>query len=302
MIRIFVLFFYIISFIFTADQTNNQHPKMQSAPIVSFGIISDVQYCDCDKEGNRYYRSSLEKLRHAINELDNPHNDFIINMGDLIDRDYKSFKPVMEILNNTNIKIYHLTGNHDYSVKRRYKNRVQKMLTGNKTYRSFKNNGFRFIILNTCEISTYSGVAGSARKARKIIAEMKQKGKPNALDYNGGPGKEQLAWFRNELKMSVSANEKVLVFSHHPILPEGAYNSFRRDSLLNIVSDYSNIIAWFSGHDHRGGYDNYNMTHFVTTKGMVESPDKNAWALVEIYHNKLWIKGYGREKSQILAY
>jgi hypothetical protein len=44
------------------------------------------------------------------------------------------------------------------------------------------------------------------------------------------------------------------------------------------------------------------MIHFVTFKGMVETDANNSFALVEVYKNKIWIRGYGREKSQILAY
>jgi hypothetical protein len=44
------------------------------------------------------------------------------------------------------------------------------------------------------------------------------------------------------------------------------------------------------------------MIHFVTFKGMVETEAGNSYALVEVYKNKLWIRGSGREKSQILAY
>jgi hypothetical protein len=35
---------------------------------------------------------------------------------------------------------------------------------------------------------------------------------------------------------------------------------------------------------------------------MVDTGDSNSFALVEVYRNKIWIRGSGREKSQILAY
>ncbi|MBN2632621.1 MAG: hypothetical protein JXR66_03630 [Bacteroidales bacterium] len=66
--------------------------------------------------------------------------------------------------------------------------------------------------------------------------------------------------------------------------------------------NYDNIIAWFSGHNHAGNYGNFNMIHFVTFRGMVETAERNSFAVVEVYPNKIWIKGSGREKSQILAY
>ena len=71
--------------------------------------------------------------------------------------------------------------------------------------------------------------------------------------------------------------------------------------MLNILEKYNNILAWFSGHNHSGNYGNFNLIHFVTFKGMVETETNSSYAEVEIYKNKIWIKGSGREKSQILA-
>ena len=44
------------------------------------------------------------------------------------------------------------------------------------------------------------------------------------------------------------------------------------------------------------------MIHFVTMKGMVESNNSTSYAIVEVYDNKIWIRGAGREMSRILAY
>jgi hypothetical protein len=72
--------------------------------------------------------------------------------------------------------------------------------------------------------------------------------------------------------------------------------------VLPVLEKHNNIIAWFNGHNHNGSYGNFNMIHFVTLRGMVETENNNSFALVEVYRNKIWIKGSGREKSQILAY
>jgi hypothetical protein len=128
-------------------------------PLFSFGIISDAQYCDCDPAGTRYYRSSLLKLEEAVRSfrIDSP--QFVVDLGDLIEKDLKSYKPVFRILDTAGFKIYHL-----------------------------------------------------------------------------------------------------------------------------------------------GNYGNLNMIHFVTMRGMVETEENNSFALIEVYKDKIWIKGNGREKSQILAY
>ena len=302
MIRIFILFFYSL--------TISQSPMVMSIPdnkqpdqaILSFGLIADVQYCECKSQGSRFFSNSLTKLNEAINDLNNTNIDFIVNLGDLIDRDFKSFEPVMEMLKKSDNRIYHVLGNHDFTIRNRYKKKVRDMLTGEESYYSYTKQGFRFIFLNTCEISTYYGPLLSAVKARMIINKLTSEGYPNSFEWNGEMSKKQIEWFKSELAEARDRNEHVLVFSHHTIEPAGPHNVYNREEILEIISEYDNIIAWFCGHDHSGGYSNLNRIHFVTMKGMVETPDSNAWAVVEIYHNKLLIKGRGIEKSQILAY
>ena len=104
------------------------------------------------------------------------------------------------------------------------------------------------------------------------------------------------------LMNSEEADEKVFLFCHFPVWPDNNHNLLNYKEVLSILEKYQNIVAWFNGHNHAGNYGNFNMIHFVTIKGMVETETNNSFALVEVYNNKLWIKGYGREKSQILAY
>ena len=89
---------------------------------------------------------------------------------------------------------------------------------------------------------------------------------------------------------------------HFPVFPAEEHNLLNYKDVLTILEGYHNIIAWFNGHNHAGNYGNFNMIHFITMKGMVETETTNSFALVEVYKNKIWIKGSGREKSQILAY
>lgn len=281
---------------------NNQDKKQSAGPVLSFGLIADVQYCNCDKTASRYYRNSLPKLEEAIYDMNATDLGFIFNMGDLIDRDFESFEPVLDILRDSRHMIYHLHGNHDYSVRNRHKKYIPHILTGTESYYSFSSHGFRFIALNSCEISTYSGSSRAAASARKIIAALDAKGHPNAFEWNGGMSEVQVEWFRSELEDARDNNEYVLVFSHHTVEPAGTHNIYNREEILEIISGYDNIIAWFCGHDHSGGYANFNRTHFIIMHSMVETADSNAWAVAEIYDNKLWVKGRGREKSRILSY
>jgi manganese-dependent ADP-ribose/CDP-alcohol diphosphatase len=277
--------------------------SQEQKPLFSFGLIADIQYCNCEPSGTRYYRKSLSKLEEAITSLRIDSPSFLIDLGDLINKDMISYKPVMSMLDTAGFKIYHVTGNHDYAVEPRQKKKIPTLLPSKDGYYSFLYGNFRFIILNGNEISTYySSNKRNIKTATNYITKLKNNGEINALDWNGGMSDKQILWLSNQLNTSSKNNEKVFIFCHFPIFPENEHNLFNYRDILTVLSDYDNIITWFAGHNHAGNYGNFNMIHFVTIRGMVETDDSNSFALVEVYKNKIWIKGSGREKSQILAY
>lgn len=285
------------------DSGGLQSINQSQRPLFRFGIIADVQYCDYDPVGTRFYRSSLGKLREAITSFKEDSVCFIINLGDLIDRDYGSYKPVLDIIDSSGLKIYHIAGNHDYSVDPRFKKRLPVLQQSKEDYYSFVYEKFRFIFLNGNEISTYiSNNKTTIRKADEYIATMKNIGEINAINWNGGISSRQLTWFTGQLDEATGKKEKVFLICHFPVVPENVHNLLNYKEVLPILEKYRNIVSWFNGHNHAGNYGNFNMIHFITFKGMVETDAINSFALIEVYKNKIWIRGYGREKSQILAY
>jgi len=272
-------------------------------PLFTFGLISDVQYCNCEPEGNRYYRLSAGRLREAVNSFKADSVSFIVNLGDIIDRGYESFKSVLEILDSSGLQVYHLKGNHDYSVDNRYKKDLPLRMPDKKGYYTFKHEDFRFIVLNGNEVSTYAVTSKKAiKKAESYISLLKESGSVNAIGWNGGVSSGQLAWLKVQLDEATANNENVFILCHFPLYPENIHNLLNYKEVNSLLSNYNNIIACFSGHNHAGNYGNFNMIHFVTMKGMVDSNNITSFAIVEVYNNKIWIKGAGREKSQILAY
>ena len=302
---VFVSFIYLIIFLTMPDEfkTGSASFDQSQKPLFTFGLIADVQYSDYDPAGTRYYRESISKLREALISLKEDSADFIINLGDLIDKDFKSIKPVLDIIDSSEHKTYHITGNHDYSVEPRLKKHLPEIQLFKKGHYSFVHEKIRFIFLNGNELSTYaSNNKGEIKDATDYIEALKNEGSINALDWNGGIRRKQLEWLRDELNNSKEADEKVILFCHFPVWPENNHNLLNYKEVLSLLEKCPNIVAWFNGHNHAGNYGNFNMIHFVTIKGMVETETSNSFALVEVYKNKLWIKGYGREKSQILAF
>jgi len=278
-------------------------PVLSQKPLFTFGIIADVQYADTETAGTRFYRLSAGKLREAMNTFKSDSVSFVINLGDLIDRDFASFDPITDIIESSGIKTYHVTGNHDYSVDDRYKNKLPVLTPSKTTYYSVIYENYRFVFLNGNEISTYStGNKKAIKKASENITSMKKNGEINAVEWNGGISSRQIEWLRNQLDESSSSGQKVFLLCHFPIFPENVHNLLNYKDVLALLENYNNIIAWFNGHNHAGNYGNFNMIHFVTFRGMVETESINSFARIDVFSNKIWIRGSGREKSQILAY
>ena len=170
-------------------------------PLFSFGVIADVQYCDHDAVGTRFYRSSLSKLRNALNDLKSDSVNFVITLGDMIDRDYDSYKPVMDIIASSGIKTYHVTGNHDFGVKPELKKKLPVLDPSKRGYYSFVYKNIRMVFLNGNEISIYAPKNKSViKKNADLIAGLKNKGEINVLSYNGGISNKQLNWLNKQLE------------------------------------------------------------------------------------------------------
>ncbi len=300
-----VLFFCSLAFLSAPLLTKSilNTAEQNRKPVFSFGIFTDVHYCDCDVEGTRYYRMSADKLRKALNSFKADSVSFVVNLGDLIDRDYKSYRTVMDIIDSSGLKVYHLTGNHDYSVESGYRKRLPLPQPSKEGYYSFVKDNFRFIALNGNEISTYATTNKNIiRQAENYISALRDSGNMNAINWNGGISAKQLGWLKSQLDESVLKNEKVFILCHFPIFPASDYNLLNYKDVLRTIASYKNIVACFSGHNHAGGYGNFRQIHFVTMKGMIEGPITGSFARIDVYWNKIWIVGSGGEKNLILAY
>ena len=116
------------------SQINGQNIADPEGLLFSFGVIADIQYADAEKAGDRDYRNSIIKLEQSINELNNHELSFIVNLGDMIDRDYASFDKPLAILEKSNAPVYNAIGNHDFDVDDQFKGKVRERLSNEKGY------------------------------------------------------------------------------------------------------------------------------------------------------------------------
>jgi hypothetical protein len=273
-------------------------------PSFSFGVIADVQYCDCPPTEARFYRKSTDKLQECLNALNQQNLAFTLDVGDLIDRDFSSFDTILGEYQQAKARIYRTLGNHDYSVSPEHLAEVPVRVGLNSAgYYDFVYLGWRFIVLNGTEVSTYAHPEGSEAytAAETILKKLEQDDLPQARPWNAGVSPQQLGWLQDRLQVAQSAQQKVIVMGHYPLYPEDPHNLWNADEVIATLEQSDNVVAYFNGHNHAGNYGQKKGIHYLNFKGMVDTPDQNTFAAVHVYPNRLEVAGFGREESRELA-
>jgi manganese-dependent ADP-ribose/CDP-alcohol diphosphatase len=270
-----------------------------SAPILSFGVMADAQYVDAASAGSRHYRASLDRLREAVEHFNTLPLAFVVHLGDLIDRDWPSFDRVFASLASSRHRIHQVLGNHDFDVADAFKPQVPDRLGIPERHRAFDHGAFRFVILDTTEVSNYAHPAGSAawRAGEAELARLQAAGLAQAQSWNSGIGEAQLAWFETTCQEALREGRRVVVFGHHPLLPAGVHNLWNSEAMFQRLAGQSNVIAWFNGHNHAGALAESDQRHFITLPGMVETAETNAFAVVDLHPDRLVMTGHGRVAS-----
>ncbi len=263
-----------------------------------FGAIADCQFADVPARGSRHYQLASKKLSATVKDLNEEKLDFVIHLGDFIDRDWDSFDIVGPIFNSLKAPGYHLLGNHDYSVIDSKKREVVDRLGMPSRYYDFIVKGWRFIVLDGNEFSLYAHPTGS-KQLDKSKALRKKYGNPP--DYCGGMGKIQIKWMLSRIAMARDAGEKVILFNHFPIYPANrGHNLWNDTELLEILKPYAGtVVAWINGHNHGGGYAERDGIHYLTLKGMLDTKE-NAYAIISAGKDILQVDGFGREPDRTL--
>lgn len=283
--------------------TGGLQANSEEAPNLSFGVIADPQYADQPARGSRFYRKSIMKLKHAVEKLNQQPLDFVVTLGDVIDKEFVSFATIMPLYARLKAPHRLVLGNHDFAVADKEKSRVMKAMGMDRSYYSEVVNNWRFIYLDGTDVSMfrYSKSDDRTAAAQKMFHELKQKKVKQAVPWNGALGKVQMAWLKKELNAAKSAGQHVIVFNHYPACPEGdGHNLWNAKELVELLSAYPNVVAYMNGHNHKGNYAKYEGCHYVNFKGMVETENLSAFAVVHCFSNRIIIDGFEAEPDREL--
>ncbi len=266
------------------------------------GIVADAQYCPCDPNGTRYHAESLGKLREALHSFKLAQPSFVVQMGDLIEKDWINFPPTLAIFDSSDIPVFHVLGNHDYEVEAPKKDSVTAILRLSRPYYDFSREGWRFVVLDGNDLSFSAPKAHPAGTAERdsLYNRVQTENRPQAKTWNGGLGKEQMDWLEKTLASAAREQQRVIVFCHFPVFPGGSHNLWNDMEVLALLKRHPSVVAYFAGHNHLGDYGKFDGIHFITMQAMVETERENAYALLKLYADSLLIKGFGREPERNL--
>ncbi|MEY4688680.1 MAG: hypothetical protein RIR76_2703 [Verrucomicrobiota bacterium] len=272
--------------------------------LFSIGLVADAQYADVPDKGTRFYRASIGKLGAAVEHFNRTDLVFCAHLGDLIDREWRSFDEIMRPLAASRHRWHQVLGNHDFDVLEAEKPRVPGRLGMKGRHGAFDHDGFRFVVLDTNDLSTYAHPVGAAERAaaERELTRLQAAKVRQAKPWNGGVSAPQLAWLERELAGARSRGQRVIVFAHHPVWPDNDHNVWNAPELLAILDRHPHLVAWLNGHNHAGAFGERHGVPFVTLKGMVETAATTAYALARILPDRLILEGQGREPSRELKF
>ncbi len=286
-----------------------RHPESHmphDTPLIRFGAIADPQYAPLppNLQLNRYFAKSLEKLDEAIAVFNAEDLSFVVTLGDLVDRGFENFGAVLARyapLHHENIL---LPGNHDFLVAPEELSQVHARLSMPAPYHHFSRCGLRFVVIDGNEESLFATPEDTPahKRAHARLKALETAGAANAQSWNGGISQEQAAWLANVLSDAAAADEKVVVLGHYPLYPPNDHNLWDWQQLVDLFERSGNVVAYLNGHNHAGNLGRHGTTWYVNLKGMVDTERENAFAIAEVFADRLVITGFGREESRSLPF
>lgn len=276
----------------------------QDGPLFRFGIVADPQYAPVvpNLKSNRYYANSLWKLSEAIEAFNKEDLQFVATLGDIIDRHWESYSHILPLYDKLRHDHFFLLGNHDYDIAAEYLGSVLRTVGMDKAYYDFTGGGYRFIVLDGNDVSLFAPPKDDPRReiAAQRLAALKATQADNAQSWNGSLGDEQFAWLETTMKTAQAAGEKAIVMCHYPVFPPNQHNLWDSERIVALLTGFDHFVAYFNGHNHAGNFGEQNGKYFLNFKGMVDTPDTTAYSVVEVYADRLEVRGVGREESRSL--
>jgi len=239
--------------------------NLSYAQNVKFVQITDVHLNpnrNCIK--SRMVKYSKDLLLDTIQQVNAMKDvDFVVFTGDNIDRpDEKLLIQFAKTANKLNVPWYWTTGNHDLGPRGVNRNKFLEIMNKyndsvkqEKAYYSFKKEGNLFIFLD--------GAIDEYITAQGLFSE------------------DNIKFLNKELRDN--KNLSAFIFQHFPVIypmKSKDHGVINQDEYLEVINDYQNVKAIFTGHFHVTKIAKRNNVLHINTPALVQYP--NAFRIITI--------------------
>lgn len=226
----------------TAASVSSQAAAAESE--FSFAIVSDTHL------GRNDSKAPARQWRQAVEELAATPVEFVLHLGDIVDRSREEEYPIYkEIRDGLGKPIYEIAGNHDPAEL--FAKHIRK--TGDM---SFVHRGIRFVLFGNARSDSHDGFISDG----------------------------QLEWIEVECAAAAKAQQRVIICTHVPIHsnrpPDRAWYvkpANGQTGFYEIMRRHeSRIAAVFQGHFHNGirGWDDHAPAHEVICPSLLYNRDR----------------------------
>ena len=252
--------------------------------VLRFGLMTDLHYADKPAAGTRHYRETLDKLAEAKDQFCLNSLDFLIELGDLIDRadSVKTERGYLQRVNREFASIsndrHYVLGNH--CVDTLHKEEFLEQVGQERSYYGFRRAGIHLIVLDAC--FRHDGVPYGRKNFQWT-------------DTNIPP--EELEWLAAEL---ATGEEPVVVFAHQRLDVTDNHGVRNNAVVREQLERSGRVLAVFQGHSHKNDLRDIRGIHYCTHVAMVEGsgPGNNAYSTVTVRGDgTLQLHGFRQQRS-----
>ena len=244
--------------------------RRNGAPLVRFGLVTDLHFARIPALGNRQYAQSAAKLARIVSSMNESQPDFMVELGDFKDlgptkaETLAYLDEIEGVFRGFKGPRYHVLGNHDTDCLSKEEFLTHVDHAGHEgTYYSFEQNGLTFVVLDAC-----------------FTSDMKPYCRANPWEDANIPP-EELAWFEKTLS---AAPGPAIVFCHQRLDPESEPRHLVRNAVAvrSVLEKSGKVRSVFTGHQHGGGDCTHNGIRYFTLNALVMGADMPS-ALVDVH-------------------
>ena len=258
-------------------------------PLFRIGLVTDLHYADKDRSRSRVYRDSLEKLGVALAQFKESKVDFVLELGDFIDRardvetELRYLAVVEKEFERCGTDRHYVLGNHcvDTLTKAEFLSHCGQRKSEKEAFYSFDHGELHFVILDACFRA--DGVAYGRKNFEWTDTDI--------------PASER-EWLSKDL---AATSKPTIVFVHQRLDVGGHYGVKSGPMVREILAKSSKVLAVFQGHYHNNEHKKIGGVNYVTLAAMVEGAFEkkhNAYSVLECFPDGvLRVNGFAWQKD-----